>query len=59
MASSHDPETLKRLGAAWLAIGAAFLALAFTVQFSFLAVGCAFFCLGVVFLAKARKDNRR
>ncbi len=54
----HSRKILKGAGIAFLTIGIAFMALAFTGQPAFPGVGAAFLPLGIVFLAKSRKDQQ-
>jgi hypothetical protein len=50
-------KNLKGAGAAFLGVGAAFFAISATGQPAFMGVGAAFLVLGIVFLARARKDG--
>ena len=50
-------KNLKGAGAGFLGVGVAFVVIALTGQLAFLGVGMAFIALGVVFLAKSRKEG--
>ena len=55
---SHPPKNLKGAGVAFLGAGAAFaVASAIAGQLAFVGVSTSFITLGIVFLAKARKDS--
>ena len=47
----------KQAGAAWLGIGAAFLAIGVGGQTPFIGVGAAFLALGLASLARSRKGS--
>lgn len=54
----HAPASTRGAGAAFLACGIAFLAVALaTRQYAFLGVCSPFLVLGIVFLAKSRKPQ--
>ena len=53
----ETPKNLKGAGAGFLGVGMAFLIIAMNGQPAFIGVGMAFLTLGIVFLAKSRKNG--
>lgn len=51
------PKDLKGAGITFLCVGVAFLGVAASGQLAFLGVGIAMIALGIVFMAKSRKQG--
>lgn len=51
----NEAGNQKRAGAAWLGIGAAFMAIGASGQTAFIGVGAAFLALGLASLARSRR----
>ena len=56
---SRNSTQLKTAGITFIAAGIPFLGLAAVLQPAFSGVGCAFLALGIVFLARSRKQRRQ